>query len=118
MIIEISVGTIALAFVALVIFLIISLQRLRKVLKKTQRVLSEAQNVLHSLSEPSVEMIHNTNKLIVDVKKKSEGLDILFRPLYALKKGSESYPSGKYADIAGFVLEGIQLFNKIKNEMK
>ena len=118
MIIEIGVGIIALAFVVLVIFLMISLKRLRKVMKRTERLLSEAQNLLHGLSEPSAELIQNSNKLILDVKKKSEGLDLLFRPLYALKKGTEGHPTWKYADIAGFVLEGIRLFNKIKHEIK
>lgn len=118
MIIEISVGVIAIAFVLLVVFLVITLQRLRKVMKKTERVLSEAHALLHGLTEPVVELIDNTNRLTIDVKKKLEGLDVLFRPLYVLKKTDGHHSMGKFGDIAGFVVEGIQLFNKIKNEMK
>lgn len=117
MIVEISVGIIAIAFVVLVVFLVITLKRLRKVMKKTERVLSDVHQTLNALSNPSIELVQNTNRLIIDVKKKSEGLDFLFRPLYSLKK-SEGHTADKIGDIAQFVAEGIQLFNKIKKEMK
>jgi uncharacterized protein YoxC len=117
MIIEIIVGIIAIAFVLLVIFSIITLHRLRKVMKKTDRVLTDAHHLLHALSEPSVELVHNTNKLVVDIKKKSEGLDVLFRPLYGLKK-EKTEAHEKLSGLLECVIEGVQLFQKIKNEMK
>lgn len=117
MIIDISIGIIAIAFVILVVFLVMTLIRLRKVLKKTDRVLSDVHQTLNTLSVPSSELIQNSNRFVLDLKRKSEGLDVLFRPLYALKK-SESHSGGKFSDIAIFVTEGIHLFNKIKKEMK
>jgi uncharacterized protein YoxC len=120
MIIEIIVGAIGASFVVLVIFLIMTLYRLRKVMKKTDRVLTEAHHLLHTLSEPSVELIHNTNKLVVDVKKKSEGLDVIFRPLYDLKKERSEGSKGfeKICDLLECAIEGARLFIKIKNERK
>ena len=118
---EIIVGIIGLAFIAMVVFIIIALQRLRKVIKKTDRVLSEVHHFVRSMSEPSVELLDNSNKLVMDIKKKSEGLDVLFHPLYHLKKEkSEGHHKGleKVCDLLGYVTEGIQLFQKIKNEMK
>jgi len=120
MTIEIIVGIIGIAFILLVIFCIMTLLRLRKLIKKTDRVLTEVHHLLHAVSEPSVELIHNTNKLIIDIKKKSEGLDVLFRPLYGLKKERSEEHKG-YEKIYGLlecIVEGVQLFSKIKNEMK
>ena len=51
MIMEIIVGVIALAFVVLVIFLILTLQTTRKTLKRTDRVLVDVQKNLEELSE-------------------------------------------------------------------
>jgi uncharacterized protein YoxC len=118
--IETGVGIVAIAFSMLVIFLFVTLNRLLRVIKKTDRVLTEASHLLRSISEPTVDLIENTNKLIVDVKKKSEGLDILFHPLYGLKKEKpeRSKSSERLYEILGCALEGIQLFNKIKKEMK
>jgi hypothetical protein len=120
MIMEIIVGIIGIAFIVLVVFCVIALQRFRKVIKKTDYVLKEVHYLLHSITEPSVELIENTNKLVLDVKKKSEGLDVLFGPLYCLKKERSGGHKGceKICDLLGYVAEGIQLFNKIKNEMK
>jgi hypothetical protein len=56
----------------------------------------------------------------MDVKKKSEALDVIFRPLYCLKKERSEEPTGykKISEILELVIEGVQLFSKIKKEMK
>ncbi len=120
MVMEIIVGVVGLAFILLVIFLIMTLQRLRRVMKKTDRLLTETHRLVHTLSEPSAELLHNTNKLVVDIKKKSEGLDVLFRPLYNLKKEKTEGHKGyeKIAELLECAVEGVRLFNKIRNEMK
>lgn len=120
MIMEIIVGTIGAAFVVLVVFLIMTLQRLRKVMKKTDRLLTEVNHLVHAVAEPSVELVHNTNKLVVDVKKKSEGLDVLFRPLYGIKKERPEGHKGvdKICELLECAIEGVRLFTKIRNEMK
>jgi uncharacterized protein YoxC len=120
MIMEIIVSVIGFAFIVLVVFFIMTLHRLRKVMKKTDRVLTDVHHLLHDLSEPSIELIHNTNKLIVDVKKKSEGLDAIFSALHGLKKekieGSKGFK--KICDLLEYALEGARIFSKIKTEMK
>ena len=117
---EIIIGVIAIAFILLVIFLIMTLQRLRRFIKTADRVLTKTDHLLHALSEPTAELIHNSNKLVMDVKKKSEALDVIFRPLYALKKERSEEHTGykKISELLEFVVEGIQLFSKIKKEMK
>jgi uncharacterized protein YoxC len=120
MVIEIVVGAIGIAFILLVIFFIITLQRLRRVIRKTDRTLTEICYLLHSISAPSIEMVDGVNKLIGDVQKKLEGLDVLFHPLYGLKKEkSEGHTtSEKIYGVLEYITEGVHLFNKIKKEMK
>ena len=117
---DIIIGVIGIAFILLVIFLIMTLQRLRRVMKTADRILTKADHLLHNISEPSVELIQNSNKLVMDVKKKSEALDVVFRPLYGLKKERPEEHTGykKISELLEYVVEGIQLFNKIKKEMK
>ncbi|MBX9838699.1 MAG: DUF948 domain-containing protein [Silvanigrellaceae bacterium] len=120
MTLEIIASITGVAFIAIAISVIITLKRVRNFIKKTDSVLKEVQNTLRSLSEPSIELIHDTNKLILDVKKKSESLDPIFHPLYNLKKERSEGPKGfeKICDLLGYVSEGIQLFSKIKDEIK
>jgi uncharacterized protein YoxC len=115
---EIIVGVIALAFILLVIFLIMTLRQFRQVMKKSERVLTETHYLLHSIHKPGTELIENTNDLILDVKKKSEGLDVLFHPLYHLKKNKAEESCETISEVLEFVGEGLRLFSKIKNEMK
>jgi len=117
---EIIVGLIGTAFVVWVIFMIITLHKVRKVAKKTDHVLSAVYHLLRSITEPSVDLIQHTDELVRDVKKKAEGLDVLFHPLYEMKKEKSEEPKGckKICDLLEYVSEGIHLFNKIKNEMK
>jgi|GEM_PF-1634975 uncharacterized protein YoxC len=120
MITDIVVGLIGIAFSLLVVFLIIALNRLRKLMRKADRVLIEVHHLLHILSEPSADLIQNTNELILDIKNKSEGLDVLFHPLYDLKKEKSEKHKGleKTCSLLECIVTGIQLFSKIKNEMK
>ena len=144
---DIILGIIGLAFVVLVIFVVITLQRLGRAIHRTEHVLKEVQDVLRDLSGPCVELMDNANKLILSVKKKSEGLDVLFAPLYGLKKEKHEEHHGvekigdllnylnegihlfkgrsvgnkgleKVCDLLGHVSTGIQIFSKIKDEIK
>ncbi|MBX9923845.1 MAG: DUF948 domain-containing protein [Rhabdochlamydiaceae bacterium] len=120
MVIDVVVGVIGSAFVVLVVFLVIALQRLLKVIKKSDVLLSELHDVLNDFSSPSLELVENTNALIVDIQKKSEGLDCLFRPLYAIKKEKFEQSNGaeKISGLIECLAEGVRFFGKIKNEMK
>lgn len=118
MTIEIIFGLFGVCFAILVVFLIMTLLKLCKVLKKADRVLVEVQRLIHGISDPSIKLIHNSNKLVTDVQKKSEGLDVLFRPLYGIKKSKKSKGNDKIFGLLECAIEGVQLFSKIKSEMK
>ena len=117
MTIEVIVGIIGAAFVVLVVFFIVTLQGLRKVALRTEQAMKEAHHLMRSITEPTVELIDNTNDLIKDLKKKSEALDEILHPFCASKKEK---PNGfeKICGVLGFVEEGILLYKKIKKEMK
>jgi uncharacterized protein DUF948 len=119
MIMEIIVGIIGLAFVVLVIFLILTLQTSRKTMKKADRVLSDLHKTMEGVSESSLDLIHNANKLTLDIRKKSEALDILFRPLYLIKREkTEEKDREKTSEIIECVLDAVHLFSKIKDGIK
>ncbi len=113
---QIIVGGIALAFIVLVVFLVLTLQETRKTLRKVDRILTDAHHLLDAVSEPSVHVIHNLNKLTLDIKKKSAGLDVLFRPLYAMNK-EDPQEHDKLSEIMGCLAEAIRLFRRVKNEI-
>jgi len=116
---ELIVGLIGIVFAVLVAFCISILLRVRKTLKNLDRVLRDGHHLLSGLTNPALETIHHLNKLTMDVTKKSESLDILFRPLYAIKKEcSDSNSMGsKFCHLMEYVATGIRLFNKVKSEI-
>ncbi len=117
---EIIVGAIAGAFIVLVVFAIIALQNVSKTLKRADRTLMEAQKALEAFSGPGQDLLQNTNKLVVDVRKKSEALDVLFRPLYGVKRERHE-PKNRYekvSEVMEFVAEGVRLFSVIKEDIK
>ncbi len=117
MVMEIIIGVIALTFVVLVVFLIMTLQSTRKTLKRTDRVLMEVHKNLEAISEVSVELLQNVNKLTLDIKKKSESLDVFFRPLHHMKKEDKDI-SDVISDIAESTAGIIRLFNHLKEGIK
>jgi uncharacterized protein YoxC len=84
------------AFIVLVIFSVLTLMQARKTLKKTDLVLWEV------------------HKLLLDVKRKSEGLEALFAPLHALRKKEDSL---HISEIIECVTSAIRLFSKLKKEV-
>lgn len=118
MIFEIIAGVAALAFVILVIFLLLTLRDTRRTLKKTDRILNDVHKVLDAVSEPAEHLVQSLNKLTLDLKKKSDGLDVLFRPLYGMRKeGHEGKEESTVADVMECVGGAIRLFQKIKKEV-
>jgi uncharacterized protein YoxC len=97
MIIEISVGVIAIAFVILVIFLTMTLRK-----------------VMH-LSKESQKLIKNTNDLALDLKEKSEALDTFFRSIKK-KLHPKNNKVEKIAEVLNFATDGIVLFNRFKKK--
>lgn len=112
-----SVGV--LAFVALVVFLILTLRDTRRILKKTDRILNDAHQILDHLKDPIEHLLYSFNKLTLDIKKKSEGLDVLFRPLYGMRKENheEKGEGDALPDIVEWITTTMRLFQKIKKQI-
>lgn len=121
MVMEITIGVIALAFIVLVVFLVRSLTGISKTLKKVDRLLGDLHKTLENVTEESTHLLHNTNKLVLDVKRKSEGLDVLFHPLYEMKKEPAPEKKNTYekaSRIIDHVADGLRLFSKIREDFK
>jgi uncharacterized protein YoxC len=94
MIIDICVGVIALAFVVLVVYLVLTLIKVIRLLK-------------------------TTNDIALDFKKKSEALNVFLQPLKKLDKKKIDLKHRKYdkiAEIINFATDGIALFNTLKKK--
>ncbi|WP_058301390.1 DUF948 domain-containing protein [Gorillibacterium timonense] len=78
MILEISVAVIAIAFAALVLFLIRTLHTLQVTLKDTNKTIVEVQRELNEVSTEVKGLIRNTNQITLDVRTKMKALDSLF----------------------------------------
>jgi uncharacterized protein YoxC len=93
MIIEICVGVISIAFVVLVVYLVITLHKV-------------------------IETLKTANDLALDIKEKSEALNVVFRPLtkFGKKKEKHSQNYEKIIEIINFATDGIVLFNRLKRK--
>jgi len=117
MVMEIIVGVIALTLAILSVFCILSLHDTRKTLKKTDRLLLDLDKSLQHLTEKGLELMDNANKLTLDIQKKSEALNVLFRHLHLMKPRPEESLQ-KIGQIIDFVSGGVNLFIKLKDEIK
>lgn len=110
MIIEISVAVIAIAFVALVIYLITMIKALRITLGQVNQTLVETRRQLGEIGGQAQKVIEHTNQISFDLKHKVEALDPIFKSManvgeilehktFSLKKEAlasayeEGYPS-------------------------
>ncbi|MCZ8516228.1 DUF948 domain-containing protein [Paenibacillus filicis] len=75
MIIEISVAVVAIAFVALVIFLIQTLRNVSELLAQTNVTMKELQTQMNGISAEATELLRHTNEVTVDVRNKLHSLD-------------------------------------------
>jgi uncharacterized protein YoxC len=78
MIIEISVAVVALAFVALVVFLITTLRSITNLLGQTNETIHELQIQLSNVSKDASDVLRHTNAVTVDVLNKLHSLDPTF----------------------------------------
>lgn len=99
---ELCAGVASIAFVILVVFLVIALCHIIQTLKQSKH------------------MIKNVNDLALDLKEKSESLNLFFRPLEKLSKkkteGKHLKTYEKAAEVINFATDGILLFNKLKRK--
>ncbi len=75
MIIEISVAVVAIAFAALVVFLIQTLRSVSDLLGQTNMVIRELQEQMNGISTEAVELLRHTNEVSVDVRNKLHSID-------------------------------------------
>ncbi|AEI45787.1 DUF948 domain-containing protein [Paenibacillus mucilaginosus] len=74
-IIEASVAVAAIAFVALVVFLIMTLRSVSALLGQTNGIMREIQQQVSGLSAEATEVLRHTNEVTVDVRNKLHSID-------------------------------------------
>lgn len=75
MIIEISVALIAVAFLALVVYLILTLRQLSGLMSKTTQTMESVEKQVAVFAEDTKEILKNTKDITQNVKEKLEALD-------------------------------------------
>lgn len=121
MIIEICVAVLTVSFIALVVFLIVTIQSARKDLKRVKKE-------INALSANGLELVQNLNELTEDLRKKSESLDFIFRFIDSFNK--KHRPRGTHhgiqfqkhteqvAEIIDVIGTSFDLFDRIKSDVK
>lgn len=139
MIIEISVALIALAFVALVIYLIVFLKAMRKTLVQVNHTLIDVRKTLDEVGGEASKIMKHTNQLSFDLKRKMESLDPMFtafsnvgdyleQKTFSLKRAilpsgekeepSEEPISSRASEVFDFINTSLRLWQKIKKRSK
>ena len=124
MLVEISLAIIALVFVAMLIVIFPLITESRKTMKKMNSFLGELQKDIRDFSAEGLDLVENVNKLTIDLKRKSEDLNVIFRPLHIWRKEkSDLHPAKKgnvekLAQLLEIVAEGMPLFLQFKKGIK
>ncbi|WP_202078525.1 DUF948 domain-containing protein [Caldalkalibacillus salinus] len=79
--IEISVAVIAGAFILLVIYVIATLRSVRRSLHHLDKSIIHMQQQVDQVSKETTELMKNSNRLAVDLQRKSKTMDTLFHSL-------------------------------------
>ncbi|GAA0379905.1 DUF948 domain-containing protein [Bacillus horti] len=87
--IGISVAIIAIAFAALVIFLIKTLTSVRNTLDQVNQTMLEMKGQVDNLSTEATELIRSTNEITADIKNKTQKLDGIFHSIEDLGVASQ-----------------------------
>ncbi|WP_339312272.1 DUF948 domain-containing protein [Paenibacillus sp. FSL M7-0896] len=78
MLIQLSVAFAAAAFIALAVFLILTLRKGMTTLGETNKTLGEVRNAIHGLTGEATQLIHTANQVTRDVKGKIKTIDPIF----------------------------------------
>jgi hypothetical protein len=97
MFIDICIGTVSLAFVVLVIYLAITLQKVIATLKQTKHILGHVDHI---------------------TKTTSGAMDLVLKPLARLNKKKAQRHSQTITDVVQFAAEGIALYNQLKKRKR
>jgi uncharacterized protein YoxC len=125
MIIEISVALIALSFVFLVIFLILTLRSLKITFDRINTTLIPLQRHTEDLCEQAEALIEQTTHLTKDLNHKLDAFDGVFnsishvgnrleRSTLNLKSHQDEFHSAPVEDAIEWALLGCQLWQKLK----
>jgi uncharacterized protein YoxC len=75
MVIQLSVAAIALAFVVLVVYLIMTLKSLSRLLENTNQTLTRVEQQVGAVTSDGTELIQHAKEIVVDVQDKITKLD-------------------------------------------
>lgn len=78
MVIDISIGLIAIAFVVLVIYLIVFINSLKITLNEVDKTVASVRIHLDEMSNQAKKTVEHTNQISFDLKRKMESLNPLF----------------------------------------
>ena len=78
MVIQVSVAIVAVAFICLVFFLILTLRKGMTTLSETNTTLVDVRNAIHGLTGEASQLIHTANQVTKDVKGKIKTIDPIF----------------------------------------
>lgn len=90
MIIEVSVAVIALAFIALVFYLIDLIKSSKKTLAQSNQMLNDAYKEIDQLGGETKKLLEHLNHISIDIQTKMEALDPIFNSIEELGNVLES----------------------------
>jgi uncharacterized protein YoxC len=114
--IEIFLGIIAGSMFTAGIFGIFFLYSAKKTLTKANDFIDEGKDQLYYISQRSINLLDDTDDLILDIKRKTDSVDFLFAPLEKYNKNHNEPKIKDYIyQIEELLSIGIILFDKVKN---
>ncbi|MCZ8519692.1 MULTISPECIES: DUF948 domain-containing protein [Paenibacillus] len=115
-IIEASVAIAAIAFVALVVFLIMTLRSVSALLTQTNGIMREIQQQVSGISAEATEVLRHTNEVTVDVRNKLHSIDSVVYSVKNVGDAVEEITSSlkqASASVAGTVRSKVVETNKL-----
>lgn len=82
MVIQLSIAFVAVAFIFLVVFLILTLRKGMTTLSETNKTLVDVRNAIHGLTGEASQLIHTANQVTKDVKGKIKTIDPIFESVH------------------------------------
>jgi uncharacterized protein YoxC len=101
MIIEISVAVIAVAFVVLVVFLVVTLRSMTALLGQTNTTIQDLRYEIKGIAKEASEVLHHTNAVTADVLNKLHALEPTFDSVKQVGEAVEQITSSvKHASVS------------------
>ncbi|WP_169713584.1 DUF948 domain-containing protein [Paludifilum halophilum] len=126
LIIEISAGVAAAAFVALVVALIVSLRKVNRTLDSVNTTLNEVQPQLEEVAEESKKTLGEAHVLLADLRAKSQQTDSLFETVEHVSNHIQELSSTitrtaavqkeRLGNVTALIGAGLDLFKKWRSD--